>query len=121
MNMTASEFCRGVKWCVEGTLEPLHIKVTIRAPYRLPAGAAAFCNIAVMAYIDLRGVRGKRQFATLIITPVRSEVTGGAINSHAISLIKQILKEYAFYVKMHTDAIVDSVQSMNRILSSTWY
>jgi hypothetical protein len=116
--MTAPEFCRGIKRCVEETLAPLHIKVVIRTPYRLPIGAAAFCNIAVEAYIDLSGDRGKRQFATLTISPVRSEITGGVmVNSHALSLIKLVVKEYAFYIKMHTDAITTCVQDANRIIS----
>jgi hypothetical protein len=118
MSMTALEFCRGIKRCVEETLEPLHIKLIVHTPYRLPAGAAAFCNIAVEAYIDLQHGRGKRQFATLTISPTRGEITGGAmVNSHAISLIKLVVKDYAFYKKMHIDAIATCVQDANRILS----
>jgi hypothetical protein len=118
MSMTAPEFCRGIKRCVEETLGPLHIKLVIRTPRRLPTGAAAFCNISVEAYIDLQCNRGKRQFATLTISPTRGEITGGTmINSHAISLIKLIIKDYAFYKKMHMDAIATCVQDANRIIS----
>jgi hypothetical protein len=116
--MTAPEFCRRVKRCVEETLAPLHIKVTIHTPKRLPAGAAAFCYIAVEAYINLSSDKGKRQFTTLTISPVRSEITGGVmVNNHALSLIKQIVKEYAFYIKMHTDAMAECVRGTDRILA----
>jgi hypothetical protein len=118
MSMTAPVFCRCVKRCVEETLAPLHVKVTVHTPKRLPVGAAAFCHIAVEAYIDLPGDKGKRQFATLTISPVRSEITGGVmVNSHAISLLKQVVKEYAFYIKMHTDAMAECVQGADRILA----
>jgi hypothetical protein len=118
MSMTAPEFCRGIKRCVEETLKPLHIKLVVHTPYRLPAGAAAFCNIAVEAYVVLGGDKGKRQFATLTISPVRSEITGGImVDSHAISLLKQVVKEYAFYIKMHTDAMAECIQGASHILS----
>jgi hypothetical protein len=116
--MTASEFCRRVQQCVEGTLEPLHIKLVIHTPRRLVTGPAGFCHIAVDAYVDLQGIKGKRQFATLTISPVRSEITGGVmVNSHSISLIKQVIKEYASYIKMHMDATVEKVRDASRILA----
>ena len=114
--MTAPEFCRRVKRCVEETLEPLCIKLVIHAPRRMPSGDAAFCNIGVDAYIQISN--GKRQFATLTISPVRSEITGGVmVKSHAISLIKQVIKEYVFYIKMHLDAATEKVRDTDHILS----
>ena len=113
--MTASEFCRGVKRCVE----PLHIKLLIRTPRNLPSGDAAFCYIGVEAY--LQNSKGKRQFATLTISPARGEITGGEmVNSHSLSLIKKVIKEHASYVKMHIDAVLGSSQDTSRILSEIW-
>jgi hypothetical protein len=115
--MTALEFCRGIERRVEETLKPLHIKVVIHTPRRLRSGPAGFCHIAVESYVDLQS-KGKRQFASLTISPTRSEITDGAmINSHALSLIKQIVKEYAFYRRMHIDAITEHIRDANRILA----
>jgi len=120
MNMTAAEFCRRVKQQVEFALEPLYIDLTIRPPRRLAAGAAGFCHIQVEVWLH-QPLKDRRQFATLTISPVRSEITGGMVDSHALSLIKQVVKEYRVYVDMHMAEIAKRVRDANRILSLICY
>jgi len=114
--MSASEFCRRIKQQTEYALEPLHIDITIRAPRRLAAGSAGFCHIPVGVWLR-QPHKERRQLASLMISPVRSEIAGGMVDSHALSLIRQVVKEYVSYVDMHMSEITKRVRDANRILS----
>lgn len=114
--MTSTGFCRSVERRVEDALEALHIDVTIKAPKRLNFGVAGFCHIPVQVHLAQPN-KDRRQFATLAISAVRSEIVSEMVNSHALSLIKLIVKEYASYVDMHMAATVEKVRDANRILS----